>query len=187
MNKLTCMYYVINKEVLYFPLESKLAYIETMDQKISLNLPASRCLQFLLENRNKVISREDFLETVWRSNGACVAENTFYQNISILRKSLRLVGLTEDIIITVRRKGFSLAEGIIIERKEDNYEQPEVIGMENNQVSNKVNEMNINRMMRKIISSNVTKFEYWLLLATLFSLLFIELISLGISFFREFH
>jgi DNA-binding winged helix-turn-helix (wHTH) protein len=112
-----------------------------------------------------------------------VAENTFYQNISILRKSLRLVGLTDDIIVTIRRKGFSLAEGIIIERREETYEQPEVLEIENHQISNKTNTICMKKTMRSIMSNNVTNFEYWLLLIMLFLLLFIELVSLGISFF----
>lgn len=183
MNELKGMYYVINKEVLYFPHESKLAYIGAIDQKINLNLPASRCLQFLLENRHRIISREDFLETVWRSNGSCVAENTFYQNISILRKTLRLVGLTEDIIVTIRRRGFSLAEGIVIERKEVLCERSEVLDMENHQVLTKDNTIRIKKTMHSIMSNNVANLEYWFLLVTLFLLLFIELLSLGVLFY----
>jgi DNA-binding winged helix-turn-helix (wHTH) protein len=33
-------------------------------------------------------------------------QNTFYQNISLLRKSLLKAGLSQDIIVTVRQRGF---------------------------------------------------------------------------------
>lgn len=43
-----------------------------------------------------------------------VSQNTFYQNISLLRKSLLKAGLSEDIIITVRQKGFSVAPDTLV-------------------------------------------------------------------------
>lgn len=43
-----------------------------------------------------------------------VSQNTFYQNISLLRKSLVKAGLSEDIIITVRQKGFSVAPNTLV-------------------------------------------------------------------------
>lgn len=46
------------------------------------------------------------MEVVWQSRGIVVSQNTFYQNISLLRKSLKKSGLSADIIVTVRSKGF---------------------------------------------------------------------------------
>lgn len=45
---------------------------------------------------------------LYGKHGVVVSQNTFYQNISLLRKSLVKAGLSEDIIITVRQKGFSV-------------------------------------------------------------------------------
>lgn len=53
----------------------------------------------------------------WRlygKHGVVVSQNTFYQNISLLRKSLVKAGLSEDIIITVRQKGFSVAPNTLV-------------------------------------------------------------------------
>lgn len=53
----------------------------------------------------------------WRlygNTGVVVSQNTFYQNISLLRKSLVKAGLSEDIIITVRQKGFSVAPNTLV-------------------------------------------------------------------------
>lgn len=41
------------------------------------------------------------------NTGVVVSQNTFYQNISLLRKSLVKAGLSEDIIITVRQKALA--------------------------------------------------------------------------------
>lgn len=48
------------------------------------------------------------------NTGVVVSQNTFYQNISLLRKSLVKAGLSEDIIITVRQKGFSVAPNTLV-------------------------------------------------------------------------
>lgn len=49
-----------------------------------------------------------------KHGGVVVSQNTFYQNISLLRKSLVKAGLSEDIIITVRQKGFSVAPNTLV-------------------------------------------------------------------------
>ncbi|WP_330983314.1 MULTISPECIES: winged helix-turn-helix domain-containing protein [Enterobacterales] len=115
MTELMDVCYIINDNVLYYPQDNRLICLDTEKESVNLNHPASRCFKLLLENRSKVVSKNDFLESVWRSNGAYVAENTFYQNISILRKSLRRVGLGDNVIVTIRRKGFSLSDNLKVE------------------------------------------------------------------------
>jgi DNA-binding winged helix-turn-helix (wHTH) protein len=61
-------------------------------EAISLNAPTARCLQLLLQNCGKVF-RDEFLAAVWETRGVVVSQNTFYQNISLLRKSLLKAGL----------------------------------------------------------------------------------------------
>ncbi|TLU67878.1 CadC family transcriptional regulator [Enterobacter sp. MF024] len=102
--------FMINGEVIFDADSNELKSIIGNEECIMLNAPTARCLQLLLERRDQVISREVFLEEVWRSRGIVVSENTFYQNISLLRKSLIKVGITEDIIVTIRQKGFIISE-----------------------------------------------------------------------------
>ncbi|WP_433977665.1 winged helix-turn-helix domain-containing protein [Erwinia sp. E_sp_B01_9] len=54
-----------------------------------MNTPASRCFMLLIQKRGKVVTREEFLQHVWIENGAFVSQNTYYQNISILRRTLK--------------------------------------------------------------------------------------------------
>lgn len=101
--------YMIDDKIIFKVNENILEPAAESGERIILNSPTARCLQLLLESNKEIVSREQFLEVVWRSRGIVVSENTFYQNISLLRKSLKSAGLTKDIITTVRRKGFRLS------------------------------------------------------------------------------
>ena len=106
--------FIINDEVIFDVNMSELRSVNGNGETINLNGPTARCLQLLIESNGRIISREEFLETVWKTRGVVVAQNTFYQNISLLRKSLLKAGLSKDIIITVRQRGFILATDSVI-------------------------------------------------------------------------
>ncbi len=113
--------FLINKEIIFDVNSCELRTLNPDGTKVTLNAPTARCLQLLIENGGKVVSRDDFLERVWMARGIVVSQNTFYQNISLLRKSLKKAGLTDEIIVTVRRNGFILAPGThleIVEKEE---------------------------------------------------------------------
>jgi DNA-binding winged helix-turn-helix (wHTH) protein len=59
------------------------------DNVIILNSPASRCLLLLIERIGSIVTQQEFLDIVWTKCGMQVSTNTFYQNISILRKGLK--------------------------------------------------------------------------------------------------
>ncbi|CAM4282862.1 winged helix-turn-helix domain-containing protein [Klebsiella africana] len=105
---------IINQEIIFNANMNELRPLAGDGECISLNAPTARCLLLLLQNRGKVISRDEFLAAVWETRGVVVSQNTFYQNISLLRKSLVKAGLSEDIIITVRQKGFSVAPNTLV-------------------------------------------------------------------------
>lgn len=112
-------FFIINDEIIFDVNSCKVKALDDASEAIILNAPTARCLQLLIDKRGETVSRECFLEQVWQVRGIVVSQNTFYQNISLLRKSLKKVGLTEDIIITVRRKGFMLATDTRIQSIED--------------------------------------------------------------------
>lgn len=105
---------MINHEIVFNANMNELRPLSGDGECVTLNAPTARCLLLLLQNRGKVISRDEFLAAVWENRGVVVSQNTFYQNISLLRKSLIKAGLSEDIIITVRQKGFSVAPDTLI-------------------------------------------------------------------------
>lgn len=106
--------YIINDEVIFNVNTNELQPLGDNGERVSLNMPTARCLHILLESNGRVISREEFLDTVWKARGVIVSQNTFYQNISLLRKSLSQAGLSQDIIVTVRHRGFVIASGVQI-------------------------------------------------------------------------
>ncbi|HBQ2552291.1 TPA: winged helix-turn-helix domain-containing protein [Klebsiella variicola] len=105
---------MINHEIVFNANMNELRPLSGDGEYVTLNAPTARCLLLLLQNSGKVISRDEFLAAVWENRGVVVSQNTFYQNISLLRKSLLKAGLSEDIIITVRQKGFSVAPDTLI-------------------------------------------------------------------------
>lgn len=107
--------FMINGEIIFDAHSCELRPLEDQTKITTLHAPTARCLQLLLEKRGEVISRDNFLEVVWQSRGIVVSQNTFYQNISLLRKSLKKAGLSTDIIVTVRSKGFIVPEETRVE------------------------------------------------------------------------
>ncbi|HBX8524947.1 TPA: hypothetical protein MII15_01570 [Klebsiella pneumoniae] len=107
--------YIINDEVIFNMDVNELQPVAGKDHEaITLNTPTARCLQLLLESNGNIISRDEFLSAVWKERGVVVSQNTLYQNISLLRKSLLRAGLTQDVVVTVRQRGFVIATGTVI-------------------------------------------------------------------------
>lgn len=157
--------YIINDEIIFDVNLSELQSLSNKEESISMNAPTARCLQLLMESNGQVVSRDEFLDKVWRSRGVVVSQNTFYQNISLLRKCLVRMGLSEDIIVTVRQKGFTLSPAysikMISETKEYNrnnsldelvraeIELPEntPITLENNDITQQKNKITVPRWL----------------------------------------
>ena len=106
--------FIINDEIIFDVNANELQPVAGNGDAVILNAPTARCLQLLLESTGKVVPREEFMEVVWKARGIVVSENTFYQNISLLRKSLARAGLSHEIIVTIRQRGFVIAEGTVI-------------------------------------------------------------------------
>ena len=77
------------------------------EQRLALTRNEFRILEMLLENRGRIVSRDELMERLW-STDSFVDENTLSVNVNRLRKKLEEAGLS-DAIRT--RKG----EGYIIE------------------------------------------------------------------------
>lgn len=101
--------YTIDHSVIFYPAQHRLVYQSDGEEiNVKIFIPTSRCLRLLLEGNKKIIRREDFINKVWIENGCYVANNTFYQNISMLRKLLKNSGLNEDTIITIPKRGLKI-------------------------------------------------------------------------------
>lgn len=82
-------HYIINNWIEFHPAKSILRRLDTPENVVILNSPASRCFLLLIKKVGIIVSQQEFMDEVWVKNGVHVSPNTFYQNISILRKGLK--------------------------------------------------------------------------------------------------
>lgn len=101
---------MINDKVIYDSTKSLL--YDKLDESISVNLqgPANECFIILLEKRPEIVNQNYFFYHVWEKRGLPINSNTFYQNISLIRKALKNAGLEQEIIKTIPRLGICINE-----------------------------------------------------------------------------
>lgn len=83
--------------------EATLTYQE---EKIELTKNDLKILQVLMENKEKVVSRDTLMTKLWESDDY-VDENTLSVNVNRLRKKLESIGI-EEFIITKKGIGYRL-------------------------------------------------------------------------------
>lgn len=81
--------------------------VRTEKEQIELTKNEFRILQMLLENRGKIVSREELMTRLWQSD-LYVEENTLTVNVARLRKKLEEGGL-RDIIRTRPGRGYFIS------------------------------------------------------------------------------
>jgi DNA-binding winged helix-turn-helix (wHTH) protein len=74
-------------------------------------------LVYLVQNRQRVVSKEDLLASVW--GGRIVSESTFTSRITAARKAVGDRGADRKLIRTIPRKGFRFV-GVVIEQPNNN-------------------------------------------------------------------
>lgn len=109
-------YYIINGVVEFIPATGTLRDINNPEHVVLLNSPAGRCLLLLIERIGTIVTQHEFLDIVREKRGMLVSSNTFYQNISILCKGLKNIGLPENLVVTILRTGLTLASGTHIKK-----------------------------------------------------------------------
>ncbi|EKO3666657.1 MULTISPECIES: winged helix-turn-helix domain-containing protein [Vibrio] len=109
--------YLINNFIFFDVISGKLwarddQTLETTE--VTVNTPVRRCLQLLIEKQGQVIPHDEFFEFVWRKNGLEVSPNSFYQNISLLRRALKSFNINDEVIITIPKQGIILPSRVTI-------------------------------------------------------------------------
>ncbi|MBQ7499438.1 MAG: response regulator transcription factor [Clostridia bacterium] len=80
--------------------------VEYGEQRIELTKNEFRILQVLLENRGRIVGRDELMNRLWQSD-LYVEENTLSVNVSRLRKKLEDCGLAE-VIVTRPGSGYMI-------------------------------------------------------------------------------
>lgn len=107
---------IINNKIIYDSRLSCLYDIDDPDNKIPLTTPANDCLAIILRNSPEITSQKKIFEEVWERYSAPINANTFYQNISMIRRAFKKVGINEEVIVTVPRRGVCLSGDISVEK-----------------------------------------------------------------------
>lgn len=97
------------KEIIYakdFNLNISNSTIEKNNKTIQLTKNEYKILKYLIENREKIVSREDIMNSLWESE-SFIDDNTLSVNITRLRNKLEELGLKE-LIETRRGQGYIL-------------------------------------------------------------------------------
>ncbi|HGM5492634.1 TPA: transcriptional regulator [Serratia fonticola] len=104
--------YIINNKVI-FNLEKHSLTTQGKDpSEIVLHIPASNCLQLLLEHSGETLSQKFLFEHAWENKGINATPNALYQNIAQIRKGLKALGLSKNTIRTLPRAGFKLSADV---------------------------------------------------------------------------
>lgn len=117
---------IFDNVVLYNRCTAKLVNILNPDNTATLTVPANECLAIIIKNAPEVTTQKQLFKDVWEVHGIPINTNTFYQNISILRKAFKQVSIDYDVIITIPRRGIEVAKNINMsaysppDSKEDN-------------------------------------------------------------------
>lgn len=102
------MIFILHDDICFDPEGLFLENINTRE-RILLPATAAYILSVLIENESKVTERDVFFDEIWKRYGVEISGNTLNQYISLLRKNLKLLGVMDDIIITMPRVGFCLS------------------------------------------------------------------------------
>lgn len=78
-------------------------------EQVLLHTPTSSCLELLVENQGAILSQDELLDRVWKKKGMVVSTHTVYQNISLIRRAFTQLGLCDDVVTTIPRRGMTLA------------------------------------------------------------------------------
>lgn len=112
------MHFILNKNVSFNVAERTVSDGKTQHV---LSNPACRLLLVLLENNNRLMTREELLQKVWGDFGLTPSSNSLNNNISILRKIFTEFGI-HDVLKTVPKQGFELAlENLQVNEKSRDY------------------------------------------------------------------
>ena len=98
---------IIFSDIVFYP---ELLRLECSGNETILKLKESQILEFLINNRNTVISKNTIIEKIWGYESDA-EDNNVETHVSRLRKQLS--GIHSRVLIsTIRRVGYTLSEGI---------------------------------------------------------------------------
>ncbi|HIE9359078.1 TPA: winged helix-turn-helix domain-containing protein [Klebsiella quasipneumoniae subsp. similipneumoniae] len=106
--------FIINDEIIFDPQQHTLMKTSDPDEAITLNSPASKCLNVLLTHKG-LVTHNELYEKGWSDSPQEPLPNTLYQNILLIRQAFRKLSSQDtDFVITVPRRGFYFSTAVKI-------------------------------------------------------------------------
>src|SRR6266849_9646000 len=100
-----------------FALDSRKRTVSRADSPVSLTPKAFDVLLFLVQNPNRLITKEELLQAVW--GDTFVEEGNLKQYISHLRKALADNSEDNRLIVTITRKGYQFTANVVLAEAAD--------------------------------------------------------------------
>ncbi len=107
-----------------FALDVRKRTVSRADSPVSLTPKAFDVLLFLVQNPNRLVTKEELLQAVW--GDTFVEEGNLTQYISHLRKALGDNPEDTRLIVTIARKGYQFTAGVTVAESTDSTKQPAV-------------------------------------------------------------
>lgn len=108
----------LNDNVVFDSEASSLIVLTEGHRVVKLNQPVARCLQLLLERYPATVAHRDFFTYIWGEEASQIPVNALYQNISLLRRSLKSASASlAEVVITVPRTGFRLSSEMKVQQE----------------------------------------------------------------------
>src|ERR1700757_3391408 len=95
-----------------FALDTRKRTLFRADSPVSLTPTAFDVLLFLVQNPNRLVTKQELLQAVW--GDAFVEEGNLTQYISHLRKALGDNSEDARLIVTIARKGYKFAGDVVV-------------------------------------------------------------------------
>ena len=111
---------LIDNQIIYNSYRSELFRLDMPENKVLLTSPANNCLSIIICHGYEITTREELFYEVWTKFNIPINTNTFYQNISLIRKALRQLGVSKEVLVTIPRKGISISSDVTISSYLDN-------------------------------------------------------------------
>lgn len=108
--------FIIDNKVAFDTDMPSLVILGRSTLNIFISAAAARCLMALIDAAGEPVSREELLYAGWGAQGNVVSENSLNQAITQLRKVMKELELSGELIITVPRLGYKISRMFNIER-----------------------------------------------------------------------
>ncbi|WP_174508485.1 winged helix-turn-helix domain-containing protein [Klebsiella oxytoca] len=122
--------YLIDDQIIFSPAEQKLLSVASGKGKV-MHGNVSRCLELLIMHQGTVIPQNELVLYGWGKDvSASVTTAAYYQCFVNLRKNLKELDYTHELVVTLRKVGVKIDSGVNISLLEQEDESPRDISDE---------------------------------------------------------